>query len=696
MNCCGLSSTGLQNIDANELTSDNSTVFSNLNVSGFTTLSNDTSIFGTLNVNNFTILANNTTINGALYLSGVNVLSSIDNINKCIGPSNSALNITGTTNITFNAGGLASSYIDSSGLNLYHTGMTTFPFSYDGYYNVRERFDNLRHVFLDSPDPVIKYDDDHNTIIKINEANILDPGNPLKNYPKRIIFKDFLNNVPAFINTSGLNLLDINGNYNNINNKFTQTGNSLLICGTNTMIDSNNNLNVLKVNTQTVAGITITTGSWLNVADNLSNVNKSITDTLTPIASVFSAIGSIGEYFEGLLGVWAVINGFINSTGLLLAFALKMDRFTPTIPLIIVPPGPSEGFNKLELDYNNTLTIDSSNKLSINTAGFLTSPASDLALIANATGQTTVVLKTISQPMTCQSELNVSGLTTLSNNTTLVSSLNVSGLTTLSNNTTLVSSLNVSGLTTLSNNTTLASSLNVSGTTTLSNDVYIKGNLNIDGTTTIIDTIHTNTTFSSLNISGISTFYNLVTLNSSLNVSGLTTLSNNTTLTSSLNVSGLTTLSNNTIINGSLNVVGSMFSNNINTQKAFNINITTPSQIGSTVYYRYDLDLTKYTTFISIGTTTQTRKFKFMCWLSSGAHNSGLYSLNYDIDYSFCQNLSNFNGLNALAYGFPYNNYNLNQITPNGLFIWKYTFDYITIFSKNQINLQCIIIDYLN
>ena len=85
-----------------------------------------------------------------------------------------------------------------------------------------------------------------------------------------------------------------------------------------------------------------------------------------------------------------------------------------------------------------------------------------------------------------------------------------------------------------------------------------------------------------------------------------------------------------------------------------------------------------------------------MCWLSSGAHNSGLYSLNYDIDYSLCQNLSNFNGLNALAYGFPYNNYNLNQITPNGLFIWKYTFDYMTIFSKNQINLQCIIIDYLN
>jgi hypothetical protein len=78
---------------------------------------------------------------------------------------------------------------------------------------------------------------------------------------------------------------------------------------------------------------------------------------LTPIASVFSAIGSIGDYFEGLLSVWAVINGFINSTGLVLAFALKMDRFTPTVPLTIVPPRPSEGFNKLELNYKIKTSI---------------------------------------------------------------------------------------------------------------------------------------------------------------------------------------------------------------------------------------------------------------------------------------------------------------------------------------------------
>ncbi len=38
MDCCGISSTDLNNIDANELTSDNITVFSNLNVSGYSFL----------------------------------------------------------------------------------------------------------------------------------------------------------------------------------------------------------------------------------------------------------------------------------------------------------------------------------------------------------------------------------------------------------------------------------------------------------------------------------------------------------------------------------------------------------------------------------------------------------------------------------------------------------------------------------
>ena len=40
MDCCGLSSTGLQNIDVNELTSDNVTIHSSLNVSGYSFFNN--------------------------------------------------------------------------------------------------------------------------------------------------------------------------------------------------------------------------------------------------------------------------------------------------------------------------------------------------------------------------------------------------------------------------------------------------------------------------------------------------------------------------------------------------------------------------------------------------------------------------------------------------------------------------------
>ena len=57
--------------------------------------------------------------------------------------------------------------------------------------------------------------------------------------------------------------------------------------------------------------------------------------------------------------------------------------------------------------------------------------------------------------------------------------------------------------------------------------------------------------------------------------------------------------------------------------------------------------------------------------------------------------LSTYNGLNAMAYGYPYNNYNLNQVTPNGLLIWKNSFNYISIYGISPYQLQVIIIDYL-
>ncbi len=59
---------------------------------------------------------------------------------------------------------------------------------------------------------------------------------------------------------------------------------------------------------------------------------------------------------------------------------------------------------------------------------------------------------------------------------------------------------------------------------------------------------------------------------------------------------------------------------------------------------------------MAIAPTTTTRKLKFMCSIASGAHNSGVYSLNYDIGYSYAISLTNYNELNVLAYGYPYEN----------------------------------------
>ena len=42
----------------------------------------------------------------------------------------------------------------------------------DWYYYAREIFDNLRHLFLDAPDTIIKYDGNKNTVIKINKSDI--------------------------------------------------------------------------------------------------------------------------------------------------------------------------------------------------------------------------------------------------------------------------------------------------------------------------------------------------------------------------------------------------------------------------------------------------------------------------------------------------------------------------------------------
>jgi hypothetical protein len=159
----------------------------------------------------------------------------------------------------------------------------------------------------------------------------------------------------------------------------------------------------------------------------------------------------------------------------------------------------------------------------------------------------------------------------------------------------------------------------------------------------------------------------------------------------------------NATMNSNLNVVGNIYAANLPNVSTFNIVITKSVLINSGQYYKYDLDLRSYTTSNTTFPFISVRKFKFMCSLASGAHNLGMYTLNYDIDYSDINypstgpqaSLAQYNGLNCLAVGFPYDNLKLNQITSNGLFILKKDFNYIIIVSKNPVNLICVIIDYL-
>ena len=102
MDCCGLSSTGLQNIDANEITSDNTTIFSDLNVSGYTNLnsiitSNRSTFLSSLNVSGFTTLSNNTTLLSSLNISGLTTLSNDANVNASLYIS--GINVLETLNV---------------------------------------------------------------------------------------------------------------------------------------------------------------------------------------------------------------------------------------------------------------------------------------------------------------------------------------------------------------------------------------------------------------------------------------------------------------------------------------------------------------------------------------------------------------------------------------------------------------------
>ena len=130
------------------------------------------------------------------------------------------------------------------------------------------------------------------------------------------------------------------------------------------MVDGSGDLNVFNISTD----------SWLKVADTLhtningtGSLNTTVSTLLSDVATItgnVSNITNIANYYSGLQSSLAVVNGVVSSTGLVLAFELKEDRFDTKHPLNKIAPTNGTAFNILELKYNNTLTTDSSNKLS--------------------------------------------------------------------------------------------------------------------------------------------------------------------------------------------------------------------------------------------------------------------------------------------------------------------------------------------
>ena len=481
MDCCGLSSTGLQNIDANEITSDNTTIFSNLNVSGLTTLSNNTNIYGTLNVSGLTRLANNTSIYGSLNVSGLTVLSNDTNI------TNGSLYISGVNVLQT--------------LNIHGTGLSTL-------YNFRS----------DNPDALITQ--------QASTFSTLIHGV----YPEsEIKFETLLSKSNYEIEGNKcLTKIDTSGKLN-VYHKYDELLQSkeegyLVVHDELVDIFKQAQLNVLKFIAHDV---------------EIDRIGLIASGAAAGVAAIILALG-ISSIVEGIVNHVDVVdmNNKINEN------TINLNSLSSVTTLAINELQNRTNFSNLIISgvtVHSSLNVSGFTTLSNNTTFLSSLNVSGLTTLNNDTTLLSSLnisgLTTLSNNTTIFGTLNVSGFTRLSNNTTLISSLNVSGFTTLSNNATVVSSINISGLSTLGNITTCVSSLNVSGLTTLSNHITAYGTLNVSGYSTLVNDT---TIVSSLNVSGLTTLSNNTTVYGTLNVSGLTTLSNNTTVLSSLSVSGRT------------------------------------------------------------------------------------------------------------------------------------------------------------
>jgi hypothetical protein len=99
---------------------------------------------------------------------GVNILNSINNLNSIINNDVSTININASDKMNFIVNNTQLTQINVSGLNVFHDAEETlFPYNYDGFYNVGDRFNTLFHVLEDNPECVINFDATRNTVIML-------------------------------------------------------------------------------------------------------------------------------------------------------------------------------------------------------------------------------------------------------------------------------------------------------------------------------------------------------------------------------------------------------------------------------------------------------------------------------------------------------------------------------------------------
>jgi hypothetical protein len=166
---CNLSPNGLTDIEANEILADNINIYSNLNVSEFSTF-------------------NNVSISSTLTVNGENVINKIHDV--LTAPT---INLNASNDINLNISSLSQCKINISGLSVFHPNVGDFdaPYAPGEYRNVSQKFDKLYDVMSDNPKKLVCFDAYKITLLSIREDDGVyqEPDKPL-NYPKGIRFTD--------------------------------------------------------------------------------------------------------------------------------------------------------------------------------------------------------------------------------------------------------------------------------------------------------------------------------------------------------------------------------------------------------------------------------------------------------------------------------------------------------------------------